>query len=297
MGRKMKNSQLTNMATYIYYRDRMLTLAENVFQFSGLSDFVDVSYINKKLLRTGSIAFFFDDNLGLLALPYNTVGSLDIYMRPDKIHAVASNGYSSKTLNRDEFVIMYDNMSYSPMYLNICQLAERMALATRVIDINIAQQRTPRIIKAPQNQVTSVKSMLNNIDNFEDTVLAYDSFDINSLEVVLEPCPYVADKVQDLKEKLWSEFLGLIGITSLTDSKKERLIQDEVKVQLGGTIASRYNRFTPRQRAIDEIYKKFGIMLEVSYYDGMPTTLESLEDSIVRDIDMSINDSEQGGVL
>ena len=47
----------------------------------------------------------------------------------------------------------------------------------------------------------------------------------------------------------------------------------------GGTIASRFSRFEPRQRAIDEIKEKFGIKLEVSYYDGIPTSVEELENA------------------
>lgn len=49
----------------------------------------------------------------------------------------------------------------------------------------------------------------------------------------------------------------------------------------GGTIASRFSRFTPRKDAIDEINKyllKDGEeKLEVEYYDGLPTTLKESE--------------------
>ena len=58
MRKKLINSQLTNMKTYLMYRGEMLTLAENVFEFKNLPEFIDVSYLNKTLLRNGSIAFF-----------------------------------------------------------------------------------------------------------------------------------------------------------------------------------------------------------------------------------------------
>ena len=48
-----------------------------------------------------------------------------------------------------------------------------------------------------------------------------------------------------------------------------------------GTIASRFSRFEPRKRAIEEINEKFGYNIEVEYYDGVPTTsteTEELED-------------------
>lgn len=79
------------------------------------------------------------------------------------------------------------------------------------------------------------------------------------------------------KEKIWNEFLRLIGIANMNFQKKERNIKDEVLASQGGTIASRYSRFEPRQKAIELINKKFGTEIEVQYYDGIPTTAKELE--------------------
>ena len=97
------------------------------------------------------------------------------------------------------------------------------------------------------------------------------------------------DKIDLHKEKDWNEFLRLIGIANMNFQKKERNIKDEVLASQGGTVASRFSRFQPRQNAIDEINKKFENVLlengekalpkklEVSYYDGLPTTEETEE--------------------
>ena len=120
MRKKLINSQLTNMKTYLMYREEMLTLAENVFEFKNLPEFIDVSYLNKTLLRNGSIAFFKDEILGLIALPYDVIGNFDIYGRPIEIMARAANGTYYKKLTRDEFVIMYDNNGKYPIFLHSC---------------------------------------------------------------------------------------------------------------------------------------------------------------------------------
>lgn len=130
MERKLINSQLSNFKTYDMYRRQLMTLAENVFEFENLPQFIDVSYLNKNLLRKGSIAFFEDEVMGLLALPYINVGTLDVYGRPKKIQVLSQNGYT-KFLNQGEFVIMYDNNGKYPLWLDIIQYAERMALCTR----------------------------------------------------------------------------------------------------------------------------------------------------------------------
>lgn len=288
MKAKLINSQLTNFKTYEMYKRQLLTLAENVFEFKNLPNFIDVAFLNKVLLRQGSIAFFVDEVMGLLALPYISMGKLDVYSRPVKIQVYGQNGYS-KVLNQNEFVIMYDNNGRYPLWLDILQYAERIALDTRTTDINIAQQKTPRFWKTSSEKVKSVQDIINNVDGLENTVLSYDNIDLDDTTLVLAPAPFVADKIDIHKEKDWNEFLRLIGIANMNFQKKERNIKDEVLASQGGTVASRFSRFQPRQNAIDEINKKFENVLlengekalpkklEVSYYDGLPTTEETEE--------------------
>ena len=285
MRKKLINSQLTNMKTYLMYREEMLTLAENVFEFKNLPEFIDVSYLNKTLLRNGSIAFFEDEVLGLIALPYDVIGNFDIYGRPLNIMARAANGTYYKKLSRDEFVIMYDNNGRYPIFLDICQMAERIALSKRTIDVNIVQQRTPRIWKTSQDKKRTLQDMLANIDGMEENIATYESIDIDDMNVVLAPAPFVADKIDLHLDKEWAEFYRLIGVANLVEQKKERMIRDEMSASQGGTIASRFSRFEPRKRAIDEINKKFGTNIEVSYYDGEPTSEKVKE--ILEEVDLN----------
>ena len=289
MRKKLINSQLTNMKTYLMYREEMLTLAENVFEFKNLPEFIDVSYLNKTLLRNGSIAFFIDEVLGLIALPYDVIGNFDIYGRPLEIMARAANGTYYKKLKRDEFVIMYDNNGRYPIFMDICQMAERIALSKRTIDVNIVQQRTPRIWKTSQDKKRTLQDMLANIDGMEENIATYESIDIDDMNVVLAPAPFVADKIDLHLDKEWAEFYRLIGVANLVEQKKERMIRDEMSASQGGTIASRFSRFEPRKRAIDEINKKFGTNIEVSYYDGEPTTEEVKE--MIEEVELNETES------
>lgn len=289
MRKKLINSQLTNMKTYLMYRQEMLTLAENVFEFKNLPEFIDVSYLNKTLLRNGSIAFFMDEVLGLIALPYDVIGNFDIYGRPLEIMARAANGTYYKKLKRDEFVIMYDNNGRYPIFMDICQMAERIALSKRTIDVNIVQQRTPRIWKTSQDKKRTLQDMLSEIDGMMENIATYESIDIDDMNVVLAPAPFVADKIDMHLDKEWAEFYRLIGVANLIEQKKERMIKDEMSASQGGTIASRFSRFEPRKRAIDEINKKFGTNIEVSYYDGEPTTEEAQE--LMEEVDVNETES------
>ena len=292
MRKKLINSQLTNMKTYLMYRAEMLTLAENVFKFKNLPEFIDVAYLNKTLLRNGSIAFFKDDILGVIALPYDVIGNFDIYGRPVEIMARAANGTYYKKLSAGDFVIMYDNNGRYPIYMDICQMAERIALSKRTIDVNIVQQRTPRVWKTSEDKKRTLEDMLSDIDGMMENIATYESIDIDDMNVVLAPAPFVADKIDLHLDKEWAEFYRLIGVANLIEQKKERMIKDEMSASQGGTIASRFSRFEPRQYAVDLINKKFGTNIEVGYYDGVPTT-EEIEEVLENENenDLSISDS------
>lgn len=290
MQKKLINSQLSNFKTYEMYKRQLLTLSENVFEFKNMPKYISTAYLNKILLRQGSIAFFVDEVLGLLALPYTILGKPDVYGRPNAIKVTSQNGYTKTIKNTDDFVIMYDNNGLYPLWLDILQYAERIALDTRTCDINILQQRTPRFWKTKSENVKTIQDLVNNVDGMENTVIAYEDLDLDDTTIVLEPAPYVADKIDTHKEKDWNEFLRLIGIANTSFQKKERNIRDEVLASQGGTIASRYSRFEPRQKAIEEINEKFKDRvlingkkvlekeLEVRYYDGIPTSVEDIEE-------------------
>ena len=275
MNKKLIHSQLTNYKTYQMYQRQMLTLAENVFNFKNMPDYIDIPFLNKTLVRQGCIAFFKDEVLGVLALPFHNIGKLDVYGRPKSIQVISPTGYNKVIKNPNDFVIMYDNNGRYPIYLDICQYAERIAQSTRVIDSNLEQQKSSRIWQVPNGMEKTIRDLVNNIDGFESTILAYDNMSIDNIHVDLVPAPYVTDKIDIHKEKDWNEFLRLIGVANMNFQKKERNIKDEVLASQGGTIASRFSRFEPREKAVKMINDKFGTNIEVMYYDGMMTSLDN----------------------
>lgn len=288
MKKTLIKSQLSSYKTYLMYKRQFNCLAQNVFEFLNLPKFIDKEYLNKVLLYDGEIAFFYEDVLeSVVAFPISSVMKTDIYGRPLKIIVKGENGYT-RTLdnrgNKKQFVIMSDNNAGYPLTMDIQQYAERYALIVRSIDANIYQQRTPRIWKVPANKVKTFEDMLNEVDGFEMNIVTYEDKDnpIEDVSCILEPAPYVSDKLKEDKKELWSEFLRLIGISDLSFQKKERNIKDEILMTQGGAIASRFSRFSPRKDAVDEINEIFAEYLEkpieVRYYDGVPTSERESEE-------------------
>ena len=124
--------------------------------------------------------------------------------------------------------------------------------------------------RTSREQENTVKDILNQVDGMVENVVAYDNINLDDLTCVLSPAPYIVDKLDLHIEKEWASFYRLIGITSIVEEKRERLITDEVSMGQGGTVASRYSRFTPRKEAIAKINKKWNLNIEIEYYDGVP---------------------------
>ena len=277
MKEKMINSQLNNFQSYLNYKGQLLSLAKNVFLYENMPENIDMSFARNRIVTTGSIAFFKDELFGVLALSYNIIGNLDIYGRPNRIQVYSkSNGYT-RELTRDEFVIMYDNTEKMSLMPLIVQYSERLALCERVIDTNLSQQKTPRIWKAPQEKIASLKALVNNVDGNIEQIIAYDDLTAKDIDIILEPAPFVSDKVQIEKEKIYNEYLRCIGISSVNIQKKERLITDEIEASQGGSIVMRYNRYEPRKKAIDKINEKWGLNIKLKYYDDVPASYEEFE--------------------
>lgn len=292
MSKRDAKSQISNIKTTNMYRKQCKSLAENVFTFknlidSGMADFIDMSYINRTLVDYGAIAWFKDDLLGLLALPFQNMGKLDLYGRPIDIKVIGKNGYK-RFLKYGEYVIMYDNMSRIPLKFAIDQYSERLAVIQRTMDINIKQQRNPRFWQVTSDNKKSVEDALDGIDSFNDTIITYDGIDLGNINLTLAPAPYVTDKLSEEKDKVWNEFLRFIGVSNATFEKKERNIKDEVLLSQGGTIASRYTRYNARVDAVNKINKMFNMNIEVGYYDGLPT---SLEEEVIDDDRQNVQDT------
>ena len=295
MSRKNGISQINNIKTVEMYKRQFISLAENVFNIKNLNEvapFMDYSYVNKELVYKGCIAFFMDEYLGLLALPFVNTGKLDLYGRPIDIQVIGRNGYH-RELKYGEYVIMWDNRSKQALIYDILQYSSRIAEIQRTIDINIAQQRTPRIWKTKTENKKTIDDLINGVSSNNEVITTYDNLELDDTTRVLSPAPFVSDKLSEQKDKIWNEFLRLIGVANTSFQKKERNIRDEVFISQAGTIASRFTRFNSRVDAIDKINKKWNLKLEVEYYDGLPTTLKEEEENYEEYMETESNVSDE----
>ena len=281
MGKRKKSeffeASQGNVYTYMQYYNRLVELAISAFKWNNLPESVDERFLELSLFMDGHAVFFHDDDLSKTALPddssgylalrcaYN--GSWDVYNRPTKTRAYASNGYN-KPLDNNNSVIIYNNRLRTNSVLDVEQFAKRLYNIDRIIDVNVNAQKTPILVACPENKRLSLKNVYMQYDGNYPVIYGTDDLQPDMIKAMQTGAPYVADRLYELKTKIWNEALTYLGITNLNINKKERLVKDEVDRSMGGVMASRFSRLEARHKACQEINKMFGLDLWVEYRDG-----------------------------
>lgn len=263
---------MANGATYVQYYNRLMELSMSMFEWKNLPDTVDERYLELGLFSSGCMVFFKDDVIGELALNMTYQGGFDIYGEPTRRRAYSRYNQFQTTLNKDNSVIIWNNMLRTNSALDVQMFAYRLYNLDRIVDINANAQKTPVLITCDEKQKLTMKNLYMQYEGNYPVIFGDSNLDIKSLSVLKTDAPFVSDKIYDLKVKIWNEALTYLGISNINTTKKERMITDEVIRNQGGTIASRYSRLESRRRAVKKINKMFGLNITVDYREDFQST-------------------------
>lgn len=259
------NALMANGATYVQYYNRLMELSMSMFEWKNLPDTVDERYLELGLFSSGCMVFFKDDVIGELALNMTYQGGFDIYGEPTKRRAYSKYNQFQTTLDKNNSVIIWNNMLRTNSALDVQMFAYRLYNLDRIVDINANAQKTPVLITCDEKQKLTMKNLYMQYEGNYPVIFGDSNLDIKNLSVLKTDAPFVSDKIYDLKIKIWNEALTYLGISNINTTKKERMITDEVIRNQGGTIASRYSRLDSRRRAVKKINKMFGLNITVDY--------------------------------
>lgn len=266
------NTLMANGATYVQYYNRLMELSMSMFEWKNLPDTVDERYLELGLFSSGCMVFFKDDVIGELALNMTYQGGFDIYGEPTKRRAYSRYNQFQTTLDKDNSVIIWNNMLRTNSALDVQMFAYRLYNLDRIVDINANAQKTPVLITCDEKQKLTMKNLYMQYEGNYPVIFGDSNLDIKSLSVLKTDAPFVSDKIYDLKIKIWNEALTYLGISNINTTKKERMITDEVIRNQGGTIASRYSRLESRRRAVKKINKMFELNITVDYREDFQST-------------------------
>lgn len=273
---------MANGATYVQYYNRLMELSMSMFEWKNLPDTVDERYLELGLFSSGCMVFFKDDVIGELALNMTYQGGFDIYGEPTRRRAYSRYNQFQTTLDKDNSVIIWNNMLRTNSALDVQMFAYRLYNLDRIVDINANAQKTPVLITCDEKQKLTMKNLYLQYEGNYPVIFGDSNLDIKSLSVLKTDAPFVSDKIYDLKVKIWNEALTYLGISNINSTKKERMVIDEVIRNQGGTIASRYSRLESRRRAVKKINKMFGLNITVDYREDFQST-DIKNDSLVGD--------------
>lgn len=234
------------------------------FKWENLPKEVNQRYLELALFEHGKVAFFEDDEIGFLTLKATNSGPLNVYYEPTKIRVQGGNGYQKELVNNKDTIIIYNNYVRDTPTTRIMDFAERIYNLERTIDINIHAQRTPIIIKCSKKQEFTLKNVYKNYDGYKPVMFVDEEMDLSKFAILNTNSPFVADKLEEQKRKLWNEALSFIGIENNFSEKNERLTKNEVLVSNGLAIANRNAKLQARQKAAEEINEMFGLDIEVT---------------------------------
>lgn len=291
-------AMLINNQTMIDYLDRFRMLATSLFTWENLDKYAGTGasrFLEQSLYENGRACFLKDNELGYLALRVNPSDKLNVYMLPIKVMAW-SIGYN-KEYDFDDIVYIMNNEIQKPTMAIIQLFAKRLYETERTIDTNLIAQKTPVLIEGDTKTILTLKNVYMQYSGNIPVIYGNKNFDVSSkLNVLRTDAPYVVDKLDTHKDKLWNDCMTFLGINNANTSKKERLVTSEV--ESNDQLINYYLNcfYKTRKKACDILNEKFGtnveIVLNKEVVDLLAETTEALEEEGVKNGEVHNNDSK-----
>ena len=260
-----KLTEQLNIETYFDYFNRLSLIAQSIFKYENLPNFINEKWIEKYLFEFGSCVFFNDRNLGFIVTKFNNVGNLNNYDEPTQIRPFGTNYTTDENLiNNENCVIIRNNALSVPTVNTVNLYAIRLTEISRTIDVNINAQKTPVLIKCSDKQKLVLRNAYKQWDGNSPVIFADKSLDMATFNVLKTDAPIVFDKLQIQKNMLWNEIMTVLGINNANMDKKERLVDDEVRANNEQVEICADVMLKSRELAVEQINNLFGLNIKVT---------------------------------
>lgn len=275
-----RENDYLNDQTYLSYMWRLYDLAVSVFEWKNLPKGVNERMIERWLLANGMCLFVHDEGIaqdpeqrspeGYAMLRMAMNGDFDIYNIPKKRQAYTVDPkHSLMNFDITDSVICFNDNMGIPTFFQLDLYARLLWQCERTLWVNMAQMKTPRVVKCSEKQRMSLQNLFAQVDGFMTTIWADKDLDLTQVEVLDLMPEFIGTDVQIVKHQIWNEALTYLGIENTNTDKKERMVSDEVMGNMGDVEAQRFTRLNSRKQFCKEVNEMFGLEIDCDFRSGM----------------------------
>lgn len=280
MAKKRANlSDLLNNLTFKTLYEKYKLMAINAFEWDGLPEGIEEKHIEKYLYKHGKAVFFRDPQMSFMCLECQDGYKLDVHGECLNYNAIGF-GYN-KTYHRDDCVVIDNNKLRLATDPFIMFYVNKLTEAERTMDVNVKAVKTPYIFGCDDKDILTAKRIFQQIDGNVPALFVDKGLNLESFTVLQTGVKFMGNELMDYKTSIENELLTFLGINNIPTDKKERLITDEANSnnQLIESFAEL--QLEARQRACDDINKKYGLHISVKRRCGnVENNVEGVEKNV-----------------
>ena len=288
MHNQFKDAILINSQTYFDYLDRFKKIATSIFEWKNLPESMDARYLELTLYYMGKASFLYDKDYGFLNTKCANGGQLNIYGLPTQLNCWSYSyntmrntymGFANEELEDNLAILVMNNNQMIPTAPTLELFAYRLAEAQRTCDLNIKQQKFPRLLLTDKKQELTMRNLVNQIDDNELNIFAdRNAMTPEAIRSIDTNAPYIVDKLTDYKREIWNEALTFLGISNM-DSKRERMIVSESDSKNELINLNLQSYLSTRKKACEEFNKVFGTNIDVVVRSDLHNLVKEIDNS------------------
>ena len=262
MARKRATlSDLLNDLTFKVLYEKYKLIAVNAFEWEGLPEGIEERHIERVLFDHGKAIFFRDPDMDYMCLEVQNGPQLNVYGEPLRYRAVGLN-YNHE-FNMDDCVVIENNKLRLATHDFVMFYVNKLTEAERTMDVNVKANKTPIVFACDDKDVLTFKRIFQQVDGNVPAIFADKNLNLDAITAFDTKVKFLCKDLMDYKTSVENELLTFLGINNIAQDKKERLISDEANSN-NQLIRSFFDlQLEARQRACEDINKKYGLNIRV----------------------------------
>lgn len=293
------------------YRERLYRELSNLFEWQGMPEGIPLDYLERTLVRNGSVLFYYKEDLGFDCLACTTSGH-NRHNLPTMARTYSPNTdgtaytverkiawLSSGTDKLDNFdenthgVLIY-NMEYGQSHKQIVDdYATRLALVKQATDTNIFYANIPYIFLSDSDEMTlSIRSLFESVYDGEPYIIGDKRMFVDNKDRSGVPTGMTLPikELLDIENEMLLKFRQECGFDSAGVDKAERVNTLEITTNQQATRSVLSIMLSQRQKAADTINKLFGTNIKVTRVGDA----DSSQAPVIQPSQVENNDPEEG---